>query len=58
MRVVTAYDEKKILALALLSLITVQSPIIYEQFNTIISNVVETLNDIMKIDLKSGKEVE
>ncbi|XP_034939716.1 importin-11 [Chelonus insularis] len=47
----TQSDNMKIMALALCSLLSIDSPpIIYRHFPTIISVVVEVLNDILKLD--------
>lgn len=50
MPLVTQPDRRKLLSLALCSLLTVQNDIIYERFNGILLNVCEALNDIMKED--------
>ncbi|XP_011502354.1 PREDICTED: importin-11 isoform X2 [Ceratosolen solmsi marchali] len=51
MPLVTQHKEKKLLALALCSLLDVNSPsAIFKKFPQIILNIVETLNDITKIN--------
>ncbi|EGK96685.1 AGAP002970-PB [Anopheles gambiae str. PEST] len=49
MRRVTAIEERKLLALALSSLLTVSNDVIYKNFAGIITNVTEALNDIMDV---------
>lgn len=53
---VTCMEDKKLLALGMCSLLTVPNDIIMEQFNVIISDVFETLCDIMKSGGDDGKE--
>ncbi|XP_040161172.1 importin-11 [Anopheles arabiensis] len=49
MRRVTAIEERKLLALALSSLLTVSNDVIYKNFAGIITNVTEALNDVMDV---------
>lgn len=50
MPLVTQHERRKLLALALCSLLGANSPpAVLQHFNRILSNVVETLNDITKI---------
>lgn len=58
MPVVARSHEKKLLALALTSLITVSNDIIFDNFSSIMTNVSETLNDITNEDEQSGAKVE
>lgn len=44
-------DKRKLLSLALASLLTVQDDAIYQRFDVIVQCICETLNDIMKEDL-------
>lgn len=53
---VTCMEDKKLLALGMCSLLTVPNDLIMEQFNVIISDVFETLCDIMKSDAEGGAE--
>lgn len=50
MALVSQHDKRKLLSLALSSLLTVQNDAIYERFSGILLNICETLNDIMKED--------
>lgn len=50
MTLVSQHDKRKLLSLALSSLLTVQNDAIYERFSGILLNICETLNDIMKED--------
>lgn len=54
----THNEDKKMLALALCSLITIPSPVLQERFHLMILNINEVLNDIMKIDVDTGVSVE
>ncbi|XP_055679188.1 importin-11 [Lutzomyia longipalpis] len=47
-------DKRKLLSLALTSLVTVQNDVIFERFGYIILKICETLNDIMKDDDNTG----
>lgn len=58
MHAVARSNEKKLLALALTSLITVSSDIIYDNFSGIMTNIAETLNDITNEDEQTGTKVE
>lgn len=58
MPVMTHNEDKKMLALALCSLITIPSAVLQERFPLIIHNINEALNDIMKIDFDTGVSVE
>lgn len=58
MHAVARSNEKKLLALALTSLITVTSDIIYDNFSGIITNITETLNDITNLDEYTGMKVD
>lgn len=51
---VTNKDKKKLLGLALASLLTVQNDLVYERMPTIVKRLCETLNDIMKEDDETG----
>lgn len=53
---VTCMEDKKLLALGMCSLLTVPNDLIMEQFSVIISDVFETLCDIMKSNGDEGKE--
>lgn len=53
---VTCMEDKKLLALGMCSLLTLPNDLIMEQFNVIISDVFETLCDIMKSDGDGGAE--
>lgn len=51
MSYVTQSEGMKILALALCSLLNANSPpVVFQNFSTIISSIVEVLNDIMRVD--------
>lgn len=50
MPLVTQKEKKKLLALALSSLLTVQSHVVLAQFPSILKNIVEALNDIVDTD--------
>lgn len=52
---VTQLEKRKLLALALTSLLTVQSSVVLSQFSAIVKNIVEALNDIMDIDSLSAE---
>uniref|UniRef100_A0A182IXH3 Uncharacterized protein n=1 Tax=Anopheles atroparvus TaxID=41427 RepID=A0A182IXH3_ANOAO len=58
MPMVTKLDEKKLLALALCSLLTVSNAVISDCFGDIMSNITETLNDIMSEDEQTGTKVD
>lgn len=58
MPAVARNNEKKLLALALTSLMTVSSDIIFENFSTIMANISATLNDITNEDEQSGAKVD
>lgn len=58
MPLVTQLEKRKLLSLALASLLTVQNDIIYERFSGILLNICEALNDIMKEDDDSGGMLE
>lgn len=58
MHMVTKLDEKKLLALALCSLLTVSNAVISDCFGDIMSNITETLNDIMNEDEQTGTKVD
>lgn len=58
MRVCGNYEDKKLLALALCSLLTVQHETLFEKFPMTIQCIYETLTDIMKADLVDGIEVD
>lgn len=47
---VTHSDKRKLLGLALASLLTVQNELIYDRFTPIMTNLCEVLNDIMRDD--------
>lgn len=55
---VTVNEEKKLLAIALCSLLTIPNDIIHENFSAIIINVYETLCDIMRQETEDGEEVD
>lgn len=50
MPLVTQKEKRKLLALALSSLLTVQSQVVMAQFPIILRNIVEALNDIVDTD--------
>jgi hypothetical protein len=54
----SAVDDKKLLALALSSVLTVPNELIYENFSGILQCISETLNEVMIDDDKSGRKVE
>lgn len=54
MPLVTQPEKRKLLSLALSSLLTVQNELVYERFNGILVNICEALNDIMKDDDDTG----
>lgn len=58
MPLVTQLEKRKLLSLALASLLTDQNDIIYERFSGILLNICEALNDIMKEDDDSGGMLE
>lgn len=58
MPAVARSNEKKLLALALTSLLTVSSDIIFDNFGAIMTNVSETLNDITNEDEQTGVKVD
>lgn len=58
MPAVARNNEKKLLALALTSLMTVSSDIIFENFSAIMANISATLNDITNEDEQTGTKVE
>lgn len=58
MPVVARSNEKKLLALALTSLITVSNDVIFDNFSGIMSNLSETLNDITNDDERTGSKVD
>ncbi|XP_058821977.1 importin-11 [Topomyia yanbarensis] len=58
MPAVARSNEKKLLALALTSLITVSNDVIFENFSGILTNLSETLNDITNDDEQSGSKVD
>lgn len=47
-------EKKKLLGLALASLLTAQNEVVYERTPTIVKRLCETLNDIMKEDDDTG----
>lgn len=47
-------EKKKLLALALTNLLTVQNDVIYTRMPTIVKRICEALNDIMKDDDETG----
>lgn len=47
-------EKKKLLGLALVSLVSVQNDVVYERLPTITKRLCETLNDIMKEDDETG----
>lgn len=51
-------DKKKLLSLALVSLLTVQNEVVYERMPTIAKRLCESLNDIMKEDEDTGAVTE
>ncbi|XP_055389271.1 importin-11 [Condylostylus longicornis] len=55
MPLVTQTEKRKLLSLALGSLITVDNQIFYERFPGILQNICESLNDIMKEDYTTGE---
>uniref|UniRef100_A0A182NDW1 Importin N-terminal domain-containing protein n=1 Tax=Anopheles dirus TaxID=7168 RepID=A0A182NDW1_9DIPT len=55
MRRVTALEERKLLALALSSLLTVSNDVIFNSFPGIMTNVTETLNDVMDVYTQDTK---
>lgn len=55
---VTQNEDKKLLAIGLCSLLTIQNDIILENFSGIISNVYETLCDIMRQEDEESEEVD
>ncbi|KXJ72128.1 hypothetical protein RP20_CCG018800 [Aedes albopictus] len=58
MPAVARNNEKKLLALALTSLMTVSSDIIFENFSAIMANISATLNDITNEDEQTGTKVD
>ncbi|KFB43307.1 AGAP002970-PA-like protein [Anopheles sinensis] len=58
MHMVTRLDEKKLLALALGSLLPFSNEVIFENFGGILTNITETLNDIMNEDEQTGTKVD
>ena len=52
---VSELEKRKLLALALSSLLTIQSNSVLSQFSTIVKNIIEALNDIMDIDSISAE---
>lgn len=58
MPVVARHNDKKLLALALTSLITVSNEVIFENFTGILTNLNETLNDITHDDEHSGAKLD
>lgn len=58
MHAVSRNREKKLLALALTSLITVSSDVIYDNFSGIMTNISETLNDITNEDEQTGAKID
>lgn len=55
---VTQDDRKKLLSLALVSLLTSGAPVVLERIFGIFVNVTETLNDITRNDEETGKIIE
>lgn len=55
MPLVTEVEKRKLLALALSSLLNVSSNVVMSQFAPIVKNLVETLNDIMDMDCLSAE---
>jgi hypothetical protein len=55
---VTAKDDKKLLAIGLSAFLTVPNDFVMENFSVIISNVYETLCDIMHAGSEDGEEVD
>lgn len=55
---VTSKDDKKLLAIGLSSLLTIQNDYILENFSVIIINIFETLCDIMQAETEDGEEVD
>ena len=47
---VTAPERRKLLALALASLLTTESPVVLQRVYIVFLNIVETLNDVTKTD--------
>lgn len=54
MACVTAPERRKLLALALASLLTTESPVVLSRIYTIFLNIAETLNDITRPDENGG----
>lgn len=57
MPLVTQKEKRKLLALALSSLLTVQSPVVMAQFPIILRNIVEALHDIVDTELTAQGEL-
>ncbi|KAK6643744.1 hypothetical protein RUM43_000007 [Polyplax serrata] len=55
MPLVTQLEKRKLFALALSSLLTVQSSVVLSQFSAIVRNIVEALNDVMGMDNLSAE---
>ena len=51
---VTAPERKKLLALALASLLTSESPVVLQRVYMVLLNVAETLNDVTRPDEQGG----
>lgn len=54
MTLVTNKEKKKLLGLALTSLLTMPNEVVYERFSMLMCRICETLNDIMKEDDETG----
>lgn len=54
MILVTNKEKKKLLGLALTSLLTVPNDLVYERFPMLMLRICETLNDLMKEDDETG----
>ncbi len=58
MRVCGNYEDKKLLALALCSLLTIPNNLLFEKFPMTVQCIYETLTDITKADLVDGQLVD
>ena len=58
MACVTAPERRKLMALALASLLTTASPVVLQRIYAIFLNIVETLNDVTKPDEQTGGTID
>ena len=54
---VTAPERRKLLALALASLLTSESPVVLSRVYLVLLNVAETLNDVTRYGKKKDKNI-